>query len=480
MKTIQHTKNDYEVLGLSPGAQPDEIKRAYFKLVRKYSPERDPEQFQAIREAYERLKDGGQEAGGSSFTLEFPDAPLAHQMADQIERLMKLQDYPMAILTAEEALKRLGESQGFLYFLGKAQRLGGNTGKSVKTFERLVLQYPDHAEFSRQLAISYLERGYGKKAFTAFAKAYDMGCRDLEFLSLYSQCCLDRADYARGASVLKEVVQTARKQPGTYMCELLDAFSGLFVLSSEAGSEELMQEVMETFLQILPEIRPHIRQYREEAQEMCLYMLMSLSRLLQETDFSADDLTDQIREQLRPLIGKGEDQELYEGIWKTYQQMQEELRVMEDDRLSEVLKRAYEAFVPDPEEDYPPEVIRFIQLDTLLCMLEEWPGLKSQLDLVQKEYPLYYQNLEDPIHTLASAGSLDQLRRRLLKAYDRLSFYEDAGYYYRTYPERRSGQKTVQWNSEDSGTYTRSGRKIGRNDPCPCGSGKKYKNCCGR
>lgn len=24
------------------------------------------------------------------------------------------------------------------------------------------------------------------------------------------------------------------------------------------------------------------------------------------------------------------------------------------------------------------------------------------------------------------------------------------------------------------------GKKIGRNDPCPCGSGKKYKYCCGR
>ncbi|MEM0926075.1 MAG: SEC-C metal-binding domain-containing protein, partial [Planctomycetota bacterium] len=24
------------------------------------------------------------------------------------------------------------------------------------------------------------------------------------------------------------------------------------------------------------------------------------------------------------------------------------------------------------------------------------------------------------------------------------------------------------------------GQKIGRNDPCPCGSGKKYKNCCMR
>ena len=28
--------------------------------------------------------------------------------------------------------------------------------------------------------------------------------------------------------------------------------------------------------------------------------------------------------------------------------------------------------------------------------------------------------------------------------------------------------------------YRRTGRKIGRNEPCPCGSGKKYKHCCGR
>ena len=24
------------------------------------------------------------------------------------------------------------------------------------------------------------------------------------------------------------------------------------------------------------------------------------------------------------------------------------------------------------------------------------------------------------------------------------------------------------------------GKKVGRNEPCPCGSGKKYKHCCGR
>ena len=28
--------------------------------------------------------------------------------------------------------------------------------------------------------------------------------------------------------------------------------------------------------------------------------------------------------------------------------------------------------------------------------------------------------------------------------------------------------------------FTREGRKVGRNEPCPCGSGKKYKQCHGR
>jgi preprotein translocase subunit SecA len=28
-------------------------------------------------------------------------------------------------------------------------------------------------------------------------------------------------------------------------------------------------------------------------------------------------------------------------------------------------------------------------------------------------------------------------------------------------------------------TVVREGDKVGRNDPCPCGSGKKYKKCCG-
>lgn len=36
------------------------------------------------------------------------------------------------------------------------------------------------------------------------------------------------------------------------------------------------------------------------------------------------------------------------------------------------------------------------------------------------------------------------------------------------------------WNAKHGvGTVRREGGKVGRNDPCPCGSGKKFKQCCG-
>jgi len=34
-------------------------------------------------------------------------------------------------------------------------------------------------------------------------------------------------------------------------------------------------------------------------------------------------------------------------------------------------------------------------------------------------------------------------------------------------------------DTPDVQTVKREGKKVGRNDPCPCGSGKKYKKCCG-
>ncbi len=40
-------------------------------------------------------------------------------------------------------------------------------------------------------------------------------------------------------------------------------------------------------------------------------------------------------------------------------------------------------------------------------------------------------------------------------------------------------KKALYLEQKKSGTVV-VGKKVGRNEPCPCGSGKKYKHCCGR
>ena len=49
--------------------------------------------------------------------------------------------------------------------------------------------------------------------------------------------------------------------------------------------------------------------------------------------------------------------------------------------------------------------------------------------------------------------------------------------------EREQVAKVTGTNKDDSKAKTpvkKAAAKIYPNDPCPCGSGKKYKNCCGR
>ena len=56
--------NDYQVLGLEPGASPDELKSAYRKLAMQYHPDKNPgdaaaeAKFKEISTAYERIKNG--------------------------------------------------------------------------------------------------------------------------------------------------------------------------------------------------------------------------------------------------------------------------------------------------------------------------------------------------------------------------------------------------------------------------------------
>lgn len=61
--------------------------------------------------------------------------------------------------------------------------------------------------------------------------------------------------------------------------------------------------------------------------------------------------------------------------------------------------------------------------------------------------------------------------------------YTQKGIRYEHHERSSFVKKDGVWLFEDGAvipkTIQRTGEKVGRNDPCPCGSGKKYKKCCG-
>jgi len=463
--------NYREVLGVPGDADQKAIKKAYFKLVRQYSPEKDPERFQQIREAYESLMADEGKGKGDGIKLEFPVDPMADWMREQLTAQMKAHDYKGAMKTAEDGLMHYGEVEGFLYFLAVCQRRLGNTGKAVKNFERLAKLYPDKDIYKKELAIAYYERGYGKKAYEAFGKAYKEGCGDYDFLNMYAMCCRDRGKTEQCLMILKEATQILEKSPRDHIVELLDNQGGILFMGA-SGEDGQFAQAVKGFGDFLEKNRFYVKEYEDDIWQILMGLMPQCAKSSRVPGI--EELLHRAEEIAAPQKGKGGRD--FKEKWDYLKKELEYWHMEGDNRLSEVMKEAYEAFVTGSEDS---SLTRFMQRDIQLCILEEWPGIKKEFEVVRKEYPLFWEDLKDFAYTLEHSGDLERLRQQYQKDYDRREKFISGGHYYMRYPDRRAAQEKVQWDGGD-GTYTRSQPKIGRNDPCPCGSGKKYKNCCGR
>jgi curved DNA-binding protein CbpA len=67
--------NPFDVLGIDETASSAEVKKAYFQMVRQFTPEKHAEQFKQIREAYDLLKDPSLRLEAEVFSPINPPSP---------------------------------------------------------------------------------------------------------------------------------------------------------------------------------------------------------------------------------------------------------------------------------------------------------------------------------------------------------------------------------------------------------------------
>ena len=151
------------------------------------------------------------------------------------------------------------------------------------------------------------------------------------------------------------------------------------------------------------------------------------------------------------------------------------------DMLTEHALKKYEA----KENEFTPEKFREIERIVLLQVVDDkWMDHIDAMDQLKQGIGLRSMAQEDPARAYAIEGfdMFEAMNEAIKEDTLRILFHvEDPNKV-----KRREQNKNIKegFEGDNSGEkkkpYVRKTKKVGRNDPCPCGSGKKYKNCCGR
>lgn len=81
MNTKNSMLNPFDVLNVDEDASDTDVKKAYFQMVRQFTPEKHAERFKQIREAYDLLKDPSQRLEAEVFSFMKPSSPSDSEVA---------------------------------------------------------------------------------------------------------------------------------------------------------------------------------------------------------------------------------------------------------------------------------------------------------------------------------------------------------------------------------------------------------------
>lgn len=172
----------------------------------------------------------------------------------------------------------------------------------------------------------------------------------------------------------------------------------------------------------------------------------------------------------------------------------ESIRGKDPDEATQTLIPVLEGAYRGREEELTPALLRELERFIVLQVVDQhWKEQLHNMDILRQGIGLRGYGQRNPLQEYAFEGynlfeeMKSMIRLNVAKLLFRIQVQTDQRL------ERRQQKRRVSYSTDDgllgqpgtapSGGPTqpiRSGQKVGRNHPCPCGSGKKYKHCHGR
>ena len=162
-------------------------------------------------------------------------------------------------------------------------------------------------------------------------------------------------------------------------------------------------------------------------------------------------------------------------------------------KIAEQLKKLALEIYSKKEEEITSEQMRELERVVMLKVVDEkWMNHIDSMDELKNGIGLRAYGQKDPVvqYRLEGFDMFDEMINDIKFDVTKILMHiRQQGEVKRQETVKITGEALEAIHSVDGGskigtdvdrTVRNEGPKVGRNDPCPCGSGKKYKQCCGR
>ncbi len=133
----------------------------------------------------------------------------------------------------------------------------------------------------------------------------------------------------------------------------------------------------------------------------------------------------------------------------------------------------------EKEKEFGQERFREIERVVLLQVVDsKWMDHIDAMDQLKQGIGLRAYGQEDPVRAYQNEGfdMFEEMNYAISEDTVGMLFHIEG----QAKVERKRVAREIEPSSGGPQAPVVKGKKVGRNDPCPCGSGKKYKRCCGR
>lgn len=437
--------NYYDLLGVNTGSTAQDIKRAYFAAIRKYPPERFPEEFKRIRQAYDTLSDAERR---KSYDSKQKDSE-SGEYCEKAEEAYGKGNYREAADYLRKSLEISPNDSFARNLLGLCLAETGELEKAADVFRKLTRDFPDSAVFYCNLGSVLFQKGAEKQAVDALKTAIEIDETDFNAWDGLGLFYYKREEYAMAREALLKGIQICGETTSSYM-KLIN------IDVAEENIENLKEDV------------GRLEKLAEKDNELKDNVSWSLVEIAKNIMGAMPEFAAKLLEKAKKLNPEEKEiKSLHRDAAKMRKLEEPFARLSADNAIHPWLKEILSGAVFGYDSEY-------YEADADIrerFILRSPQNVVSSAVRVKDAYPEIFNEYKKFLQTIIDNPAGIQIDEK--KLLDDIRHMDMA---------MGNSTEDISLFSLDD-IYVPPMQQVktftaGRNDPCPCGSGKKYKKCC--